>query len=265
MKIAIDKILPNPQQPRAINQEKLDALTENIRQVGLINPIAVEDNGDQTYTLIDGEHRWRACEAAGLTEIEACVKSGRNGNGESARLAESVSANMQRADMSVIEQARAIESLFQHGYDLVDVMRITGFSQSIVALRRELLGFSPAIQEMFATGSLPIGTRLVYAIKRMPQNDKTDHLMSRFAARRMSEGKILSQLTFIEHGATRGPKPRQHLDPQQKCDGALSMTSSRSVPEILRVNVSAVCKRCGMESREICRNCPVTDLVDHWR
>jgi ParB/RepB/Spo0J family partition protein len=265
VKIKIDAIHPNPQQPRSINPEKLENLTESIRQVGLINPIAVEDNGDATYTLIDGEHRWRACKAAGLTEIEAYVKSGRNGNGEQLRLAESISANMQRSDMNVIEQAKAIQDLFDTGYTLIEVMKITGLSQSVVRLRLELLEFSPVIQDLFANQRLPMSTRIIFAIKRMPRDETTDRLLLRFAARNMTEGKILMQFTLIEHGTRTGKRKHAQLDPQQSCEGALSMTGSKNVPEFLKTNVSAVCERCGMNSREICRNCPMTDLVDHWK
>jgi ParB family transcriptional regulator, chromosome partitioning protein len=60
MKIKIEKIVPNPEQPRhEFDQAEMETLAQSIKEHGLINPIAVEDAGDH-YILIDGERRWRA-------------------------------------------------------------------------------------------------------------------------------------------------------------------------------------------------------------
>jgi hypothetical protein len=74
MRIPIDCILQNPQQPRGkIDEAELQSLADSIKEVGLINPIAVEKSGEK-YILIDGERRWRACKLAGLTEIDASMR-----------------------------------------------------------------------------------------------------------------------------------------------------------------------------------------------
>ena len=81
MKVPVQSVLPNPDQPRTIfDQAELEGLAQSIRETGLIQPIVVEQAGDQ-YILVDGERRWRAHQLAGLTEIEVVVKPSTNHNG----------------------------------------------------------------------------------------------------------------------------------------------------------------------------------------
>jgi ParB family transcriptional regulator, chromosome partitioning protein len=73
--IEIDKIIPNPYQPRTeFVQEKLDELTESIKMMGLIQPITVTKNKAGKYQIISGERRFRASSAAGLKTIPAYIK-----------------------------------------------------------------------------------------------------------------------------------------------------------------------------------------------
>ena len=65
--VPIDKITPNPEQPRlAFDQETLDELAASIREHGVLQPILVRPIGPNTYQLIAGERRWRATKIAGL-------------------------------------------------------------------------------------------------------------------------------------------------------------------------------------------------------
>ena len=72
--IPLDKILPNPEQPRTIfDPEELNSLAQSIRENGVIQPIVVEGAPDGFFILHDGERRVRASRLAGLTEIPASV------------------------------------------------------------------------------------------------------------------------------------------------------------------------------------------------
>jgi len=73
--VPLDKIEPNPEQPRlAFNQETLDELSASIREHGVLQPILVRPIGPNTYQLIAGERRWRASKQAGLDTIPALIE-----------------------------------------------------------------------------------------------------------------------------------------------------------------------------------------------
>ena len=85
-KIAVNKILPNPEQPRKrFDKAELRELADSMQENGLVQAITVEAmNGD--YILHDGERRWRAAKILGWAEIEANVQPPLNGTGRSDRL-----------------------------------------------------------------------------------------------------------------------------------------------------------------------------------
>ncbi len=108
--IEIDKIVPNPSQPRReIDQDSLRELADSIAQIGIIQPITLRQMDDGTYQIIAGERRWRASLLAGLTTIPAYI---RNANDESVALMALVE-NIQREDLNAIEIALAYSNMQQ--------------------------------------------------------------------------------------------------------------------------------------------------------
>ena len=71
--IDIDLIKPNEWNPNEEDEKKFNLLVESIREDGFIQPINVVDNGDGTYTIISGEHRWKAAKVLGYEEVPAVV------------------------------------------------------------------------------------------------------------------------------------------------------------------------------------------------
>jgi ParB family transcriptional regulator, chromosome partitioning protein len=73
--IEVDKITPNPKQPRTVfDEEAMEELVHSVKEIGLLQPIVVRKlDGDQ-YELVMGERRWRATQAAGLATIPAIVR-----------------------------------------------------------------------------------------------------------------------------------------------------------------------------------------------
>ncbi|MFN3699759.1 MAG: ParB/RepB/Spo0J family partition protein, partial [Dictyoglomus sp.] len=73
--IPIDKIVPNPKQPReTLNPETLQELIESIKTLGLLQPILVRPKGEM-YEIVAGERRYHAAKVAGLKEIPVIVKN----------------------------------------------------------------------------------------------------------------------------------------------------------------------------------------------
>jgi ParB family chromosome partitioning protein len=115
--IDVDKILPNPYQPRRdFDEEALKELAESIRQYGLLQPVTVSrkeeeksDGGFVTmYELIAGERRLRASKIAGLKQIPAIIRVG-DDNNTRAELA--LIENLQREDLNPIDRAMALDRL----------------------------------------------------------------------------------------------------------------------------------------------------------
>src|SRR3989344_860395 len=95
--IFIDKIVPNPEQPRKhFNQASLNELAESIKEYGVIEPIIVKPiNTEGSYMLVAGERRWRAAKIAGKTAIPAIV---RNIDAQKAKIIALIE-NIQREDL----------------------------------------------------------------------------------------------------------------------------------------------------------------------
>ncbi|MCC7004397.1 ParB/RepB/Spo0J family partition protein [Candidatus Nomurabacteria bacterium] len=116
--IEIDKIKPNPYQPRRdFDQDKLRDLADSIRQYGVLQPLVVtrneierEDGGLYTeYELISGERRLRASKIAGLVQVPAIIRSGTEDAKEKLELA--IIENLQREDLNAVDRARAFQRL----------------------------------------------------------------------------------------------------------------------------------------------------------
>ncbi len=107
--IPIDKILPNPDQPRKeFDQTALEELAQSIKESGVIVPITVKKENDK-YFLIAGERRFRASKIAGLKEIPAYIKIATKQEVMEMALVE----NIQREDLNAIEIALSLKALIE--------------------------------------------------------------------------------------------------------------------------------------------------------
>jgi ParB family chromosome partitioning protein len=108
--LTIEKIQPGRYQPRhAMDPERLDELAASIRAQGVIQPIVVREISRDRYELIAGERRWRAAQKAGLTEIPALIKE----VPDQAVVAMALIENIQRENLSPLEEAQALSRLIQ--------------------------------------------------------------------------------------------------------------------------------------------------------
>jgi len=161
--LAIDLIEPNPKQPRSdFDPEKLEELTASVKTHGLLQPIIVRPIGD-TYQIIAGERRWRACRAAGLTNVPVRIVN--KDDRETAELA--LIENLQRDDLNPIEAAYGYQSLIVN-YDLTqaDAADRIGISRVAVTNALRLLDLPEPIQQMVFESKLSAGAaRALMAIR----------------------------------------------------------------------------------------------------
>lgn len=154
IELELDKIVPNPEQPRkSFDEDKLADLADSIREHGVLQPILVCPRG-QNYMIIAGERRFRASQRAGLKTIPALIRE----LDEEEVMELALIENVQRDDLTPIEEARAYDVLQRRfGYTQELLAKRMGKSRSAIANATRLLALPDDVQEMVADGKLSVG------------------------------------------------------------------------------------------------------------
>ena len=145
--IAIEKITPNPLQPRnSINDEDIEELTASIREHGILQPLIVtRDNQTDTFTLIAGERRLRAAKTAGLESVPVILREQMS---DQLRLELALIENLQREDLSPIEAAHAYNQLTdEFGLSHEEIAQRVGKSRTAITNTIRLLKLPPEVLE----------------------------------------------------------------------------------------------------------------------
>ncbi|MEK9610211.1 MAG: ParB/RepB/Spo0J family partition protein [Alphaproteobacteria bacterium] len=155
--IPIEWINTGPWQPRRVfAQDALAELADSIRQKGIVQPILVRPSPDRPtrFELIAGERRWRAAQLAQLHIVPAIVRDFTDAQAYEIALIE----NVQRADLSAIEEAQGYQKLLaHHDYTQEQLSEIIGKSRSHIANLLRLLTLPETVQDMVMEGLLSMG------------------------------------------------------------------------------------------------------------
>jgi len=154
--LPVAEIHPNPLQPRRqFSAASLQELADSLKQHGLLQPVVVSRGSGGGYELIAGERRWRAARLAGLERIPAVL---REPEGDADQLALALIENLQREDLTPIEEARAYHHLrAELGLSQEEIAQRVGKERSTVANALRLLQLPMAIQELVDGGELSAG------------------------------------------------------------------------------------------------------------
>lgn len=153
--IAIEKIFPNPNQPRQVfDKEPLEELAMSIMEKGIIQPLLVRKSEDDTFEIIAGERRWRAAQIAGLKEVPALIKD----STEQEVLELALIENIQRENLNPIEESEAYDFLMKK-YNLTqqELANKVGKDRATVANMLRLLQLQPGVRQMVSRGELSMG------------------------------------------------------------------------------------------------------------
>ena len=194
--ISIERIRPNPNQPRkSFDPEALEMLTASIRTVGVLQPVVVRSEG-LDYVLIAGERRWRAARDAGLEELPALIRE----TDEVGSLTEALIENLQREDLTPLEEAVAFQQLEEDfAMTHAEIAERVGRSRSAVSNTLRLLNLSGPIQEALEGGHLSAGhARALLGVK-------DPALAEHLAKRAVAEGWSVRRL----EEAVRAGKPAE--------------------------------------------------------
>ncbi len=177
--VSLDEVEPNPQQPRVnFDEDLLRSLAASISEVGVLQPVVVRPEGDG-YVLIAGERRCRAARMAGLETIPAIIKG--TDTDETTSLAEALIENVQREDLSPLEEAAGYQQLMEEfGLTHDTVAEKVGKSRSAITNTLRLLQLPTVIQGMVGRGELAAGH--ARALLALEDQAYATHLAERIAA-----------------------------------------------------------------------------------
>ncbi len=166
--VPLIQIGANPDQPRkTFAENELNELAASIREKGVLQPIllrAVKDMPYQ-YEIVAGERRYRASKIAGLVEIPALVKTITDENAMEIALIE----NVQRENLNPIEEAAAYKNLMaQCGYELSDVSRLIGKSESYIRNSIRLSALPDVVKAMVESGAISASHARTIAVAQDP-------------------------------------------------------------------------------------------------
>ncbi len=214
----IDKIKPNPNQPRQFfDEDRLNRLSESIKEHGVIQPLLVTRAKGNRYNLIAGERRLRAALLAGEDEVPVVVREEgtENGNLELALI-----ENIQRHDLNPIEEANAYFRLTaEFGMTQEEVAKKVGRNRSTITNVLRLLSLPEFVQDDVIVGKLSEGhARVLLRIKDDPHAIKElrDKVINEQLSVRETE-KLCKQSKQRQPAAKNGSKLKTNELPASYC------------------------------------------------
>jgi len=195
--IRVDEIVPSPYQPRSVfDEERIEELCRTIRTHGVIQPIIVREKNGK-YELIAGERRWRAVRKLGLEHIPAIVRNLNDSQAASMSLIE----NLQREELTAIEEAMAYQQLIQlHGLTQESLAQRLGKSQSTIANKIRLLQLGEPVRQ--ALLERKITERHARALLALPdeelQNKVLREILEKDLTVKQTETRVSFHLQVLE-------------------------------------------------------------------
>ena len=155
--VPVEKIYPNPNQPRkSFQEEKLIELANSIKTKGIVQPLIVrkKKGTKESFEIVAGERRWRAAQRAQIHELPVIIKEFT----DIEVLEIAIIENVQRADLNPIEEALGYENLMKNfDYTQDGLSKEIGKSRSHIANLLRLLNLPSAVQELLISGQLTAG------------------------------------------------------------------------------------------------------------
>ncbi|WP_228993652.1 ParB/RepB/Spo0J family partition protein [Streptomyces sp. DH8] len=202
--LPVGAITPNPRQPREVfDEDALAELVVSIKEVGLLQPVVVRKTGPDSYELIMGERRWRACREAGLERIPTIVRA----TDDEKLLLDALLENLHRAQLNPLEEAAAYDQLlkdFKCTHD--ELADRIGRSRPQVSNTLRLLRLSPPVQRRVAAGVLSAGH--ARALLAVDDSEEQDRLAHRIVAEGLSVRAVEEIVTLMGSHPSSSPKAR---------------------------------------------------------
>ncbi len=181
IEVSLDDIIPNRFQPRlSFDEDALNELAKSIRQHGIIQPLVLRKVGNK-YEIIAGERRYKASFIAGLTKVPAVIID-LNDN-ESAEVA--IVENIQRKNLSPIEEAKSYKKLLDRGYLTQDELaNRMGKTQGAISNKLRLLNLSQEVQDALLNNQ--ISERHARSLLRVENEDEQLEILNKIITQRLN-------------------------------------------------------------------------------
>lgn len=202
-KVSIDKINPNPNQPRThFNETLLNELADSIRENGVLQPLLVRKKGEG-YEIIAGERRYQASKIAGLEELPVIVKE----VDDQKMLELALIENLQRSDLNPIEEAKGYRQLIKaSGMTQEALSKAVSKSRSSITNSLRLLDLPEPVQQYLFDGRLTAGH--ARAILAVPYDEQRIKLADKVVAEGLSVRATENLAPLFSVGETpRAPRP----------------------------------------------------------
>ncbi len=211
--LPIDRIKPNPKQPRKqFADDKLAELAASIREHGIVQPVVVRPVGSDHFELVAGERRWRAAQIAGLVKIPTVVREFTPAQVMEIALIE----NLQREDLNPIEEAEAFRLLIEEfGVTQEELARRLGKSRPQISNTLRLLHLPATVRHELESGHVSMGHAKV--LLGVEEPDQMQALAARVVAENLSVRDLEAALEQMQVTRTaKGGRPRRQptSDPQ---------------------------------------------------
>jgi len=168
--IPIEKIFRDENQPRKeFDKEKIEELAQSISKNGLIQPLILTKNDNDSYTLVAGERRWRAAQIANLKILPSLLLPTDLDKDEI-----SLIENIQRENLKVTEEARAYQKLIdKNNYTHDQLSKIVGKSRSHITNLLRILNLHEYFSELLNKGIISMGHARALVGKKPEDLDET--------------------------------------------------------------------------------------------
>jgi ParB family chromosome partitioning protein len=223
--IPLEKLAPNPQQPRKdFSEEKLAEMANTIKAYGVIQPVLVHKEKEQ-YILVAGERRYKAAQMAGLKTIPAIVKEYSPKELIEIALVE----NLQREDLNPIEEASAYKRLLEEfNFSQEELARKIGRSRSSIANAMRLLTLDEETKKYLSDGKLTPGqVRPLLSISNPEQR--------RYLAMKILNNKLTArQVENMVKNLKREAKGEEMPDKENSKENEIKLLFLKEVEEKIR-------------------------------
>ena len=213
--VPLDRISPNPQQPRAhFDPEALAELVTSIREVGLLQPVVVrqvsEDADGPRYELVMGERRWRASQVAETGTIPAIGRA----TADDDLLRDALLENLHRQQLNPLEEAAAYSQLLEDfGATHEQLAERIGRSRPQITNTLRLLQLPPPVQRRVAAGVLSAGH--AKALLGLPTVEAQEDMATRVVAEGLSVRGVEEAVQLAHSGGEpRSPRGGRAKQPQ---------------------------------------------------
>ena len=238
--IPIEDIIPNRFQPRlAFDERELNELANSIIKYGVIQPIVLRNIGDK-YEIIAGERRYKASCLAGLKKVPAIINNTDDNTSAEIALLE----NLQRKNLSVIEEAQSYKKLMDRGFTQEDMASKLGVSQSSIANKMRLLNLPKEVQNALLYNR--ISERHARSLLSLPDADMQKNLLNKIITEKLTvkqtEEEISAILNKNKEQEELPDDIKRFLKIEPKVESKEQMLGNKQVEEYLDIKVPEVVK-----------------------